>query len=138
MQVTTATVTAVFILLAIFNFSSGAGEKTGSKKQRGVTSLKALKQLANAPENENTALTVKGIYSGSKAGTVLLKAPEFDNKTQLSVSCEFAAGNEAGIKDLPLESEFVITGTLTTSNGMILLRNCRLISVNLPETATSL
>jgi hypothetical protein len=131
-------VTAALTLLAVFNFSAGAEKKAVSKKQRGVTSVMTVKQLAKQPENEHAEFTVKGIYAGSNAGAVLLKSPVIENELQQSISCKFAAGNTVVLEDIPLESEFVVTGTVTTSNGITELHNCRLISINIQETTGSL
>lgn len=136
LQIGAVAITASLTLLAVFNFSAGAEKKAVSKKQRGVTSVMEIQQLAQQPENEHAECTVRGIYAGSSAGTVLLKSPAAENEQPAGIACKFTEDNAAVLKDVPATSEFVISGTIATSNGIAELRNCRLISINLADEAT--
>ncbi len=131
-----ASIAAAILLLAIFNISAGAKKKTILKKQRGVTSVTAARQLALQPALNNTELTVKGIYGGGNTNAaILLKSPKADNEQEVSIACSFVPDISAQISDVPLQSEFVVSGNITWQQGTAVLSNCRLICINLPNLA---
>ena len=131
LQIGIAAITASLTLLVAFNFSAGAEKKAVSKKQRGVTSVVELQQLLLQPERTGTECTVRGIYSGSQHGQVLIESPVAEKEEQATVACKLSAGQADVLKDVPPGSELVLTGNAVSGNGTVVLDNCRLITVNI-------
>lgn len=125
----------VIISLAIYKFSAGSSSNNNYKKKKGILTVAEV-LLKNMPA-KNEEITVRGFYSSNykqlSSVIVQLRNTEMESTALTSLSCTFPDHFIQELKNIPVNSELVVTGTLDILKEKAVLNNCKLLTVNAPE-----
>jgi hypothetical protein len=125
----------IIISLAIYKFSAGSSSNSNYKKNKGILTVAEV-LLKNIPAR-NEEITVRGFYSGKDkqltSVIVQLRNTEMDNTGETTLSCTFPGNFMQELKNIPVNSELVVAGTLDILKEKAELINCKLLTVNVPE-----
>jgi hypothetical protein len=125
----------VIISLAIYKFSAGSSSNNNYKKKKGILTVAEV-LLKNMPV-KNEEITVRGFYTSNdkqiSSVIVQLRNTEMENTGLTTLSCTFPGDFIKELKNIPVNSELVVAGTLDIVNEKAVLINCKLLTVNVSE-----
>lgn len=132
----------IVISFVIYKFSAGSSNSTNAYKlNKGITTITEIRALSVDPLVKGKEFTVRGFYTNSipslSSVLIQLRNMEWENTGAIYLLCSFSGDLIKEIKSIPANAELVVTGTLDNTKGNTVLKDCKLLTINMPETKLS-